>query len=322
MKRRWDWRRWLSAVFVVAAFGFLGAAVYQNLEELRHFPWQVRPGLLLLSIALHVGVLLWGVKVWQLLLRRLRVEVSYRAIARVWFLSSIARYIPGKIWQFVGAAHLGASAGLPSLVTVTSLAVQMGFSLLAAGLTAIYLLPTSLGDLGGVAFPLLRWIAPLLLLLVHPSVIQAGLQLFHRLARRPTARWEGKWTDGVWLLALSVVGWVLYGAALYLFLAALVPRLPPTAVFPLGGMNALAFLVGYLVFVAPAGLGAKEGVLAALLATLVPGSVAALLAVATRLWSVAAEVVPALLFLRQPRTLSLPDSDVPEAMEPEGNLPG
>jgi hypothetical protein len=52
------------------------------------------------------------------------------------------------------------------------------------------------------------------------------------------------------------------------------------------------------VFVAPAGLGAKEGAAAALFVLYVPAAVAALLAVATRLWSLLAELIAAAVLVR------------------------
>lgn len=293
-------RRVFSALFVVVAFAFLGTYVARNLEQLRAFPWTLRPGLLGLSLLLNVVALAWGVWVWMLLLRRVGVRIPFPALARVWFLSALGRYIPGKIWQFVGAAHLGASVGLSPVVAVTSLAVHTGFFVVGAVLAALFFLPPQVGDLGGIGLPQLRWAAPLLLLTVHPAVIGRALGWFHRLARRPVAAWEGSWGDGVGLLALALAAWVLNGLALYLFLASLVPLSAPAALWMVG-INALAFLVGLAVFVAPAGLGAKEGALAALLALVGPPiAVAALLAVAARLWSVATEVAPALVLLGRP----------------------
>lgn len=293
-------RRAFGALFIAAAFGFLGAYVLRNLGELRAFPWSFRPFPLVLSVAANVGALCWGVWVWKLLLRRVGVEIAFPALARIWFLSALGRYIPGKIWQFVGAAHLGASAGLPPVVALTSLAVHTGFFLVGAVLAAVYFLPTSIGDIGGVGLPLLRWAAPILLVAVHPVVIRRGLGWFHRMARRAVVPWEGSWGDGIRLLALAGVAWVLNGLALALFVGGLIP-LSPAAAPSLVGINALSFLVGLAVFFAPAGLGAKEGAMAALLVAVgIPAAVAALLAVAARLWSVTAEVVPALLLLRRP----------------------
>lgn len=293
-----SWRRAFSAVFVVAAFSFLGVYVARNVGQLRAFPWTPRPLLLALSVLVNVGALAWGVWVWKLLLARVGVRIPFPALARVWFLSALGRYIPGKIWQFVGAAHLGAAAGLAPVVAVTSLAVHTGLFLVGAVLAAVYFLPAAVGDLGGIDLSLLRWLSPLLLLTVHPAVIGRGLGLLHRMARRPVTAWEGSWADGVLLLALALVAWALNGFALYLFLAGLVP-LAPSAAGAMVGINALAFLVGLAVFFAPAGLGAKEGALAALLTVVgLPAAVAALLAVAARLWSVVAEVAPALVLLR------------------------
>lgn len=295
------WRRAFSALFVLAAFAFLGVYVARNLGQLRDFPWSPRPVLLALSVLVNVAALAWGVWVWKLLLVRVGIRIPFPALARVWFLSALGRYIPGKVWQFVGAAHLGAAAGLPPVVAVTSLAVHTGFFLVGAVLASVYFLPVAVGNLGGIDLSLLRWLAPFLLLAVHPAVIGRGLALLHRVARRPVAAWEGSWRDGLLLLGLAMVAWGLNGLALYLFLAGLVP-LPTGTAGAMIGINALSFLVGLAVFVAPAGLGAKEGALAALLTVVgLPAAVAALLAVAARLWAVVAEVAPALLLLRGAR---------------------
>lgn len=295
-------RRFFSILFVITAFGFLGVFVARSAAQLRDFSWDFRPGLIALSVLLNIAALVWGSWVWKLVLQHVGIRLPLRVVSRIWFLAALGRYIPGKIWQFVGAAHLGAAAGLAPVVTVTSLAVHTGLFLLGAVLTAVYCLPLSVGDVGGVGIPLLRWLAPLLVIGVHPAVIRRTLDLFHRLARRSVASWEAGWIDGIWLLLLAVIGWALNGVALFLFIAGLVP-LADSALVPVVGINALAFLVGLAVFVAPAGLGAKEGALAALL-TLVgpPLAVTALVAVAARLWTVLAEVTPALALLRGGRS--------------------
>lgn len=296
--RRPGARRLLTALLVAAAFFFLGREIVRNLDQLRSFRWEVRPGLLLLSMALLSLVFLWGVVVWRALLVRFGVEVPFRALARTWFLSNLSRYIPGVVWQFVSLAQLGSSVGLSPSATVASLLVQMGFLLLSAGVLGVWLLPTALAGELGALLPVLRWSAPLTLLVVHPAVMRAGLRGAERVTRRPMPEWRGRWLDGVWILLLSAAAWVLYGVAFYLFLDAFVP-LPLSALPAVTAMNALAFIVGYLAFFAPGGLGFKEGALALLLAGIVPGAVAASLAVVARLWTIAAEVGPALLLLRR-----------------------
>ena len=93
---------------------------------------------------------------------------------------------------------------------------------------------------------------------------------------------------------------MLYGVAFHLFLASFV-ALPLSALPAVTAMNALAFIAGYVVFFAPGGLGFKEAALTLLLSGFVPAGVAASLSVASRLWSILGEVLPAaLLALHRP----------------------
>jgi uncharacterized membrane protein YbhN (UPF0104 family) len=291
-------RRLFTALLVAAAFLFLGREIVRNLDQLRSFRWEVRPSLLLLSVALLSLVFLWGVMVWRVLLRSFGAEVPFRPLARAWFLANLSRYIPGMVWQFVSLAQLGPSIGLSPSATVASLLVQMGFLVLSAALLGVYLLPVEFAGELGVVLLVLRVIAPLAVLLVHPAVVRGGLRMMERVTRTGMLEWQGSWFEGVRILLLSVVAWLLYGAAFHLFLDAFIP-LSSTAITTVTAINALAFLVGYAAFFAPGGLGFKEGALALLLSGIVPGAVAASLAIIARLWTIAAEVLPVPFLLRR-----------------------
>lgn len=293
-------RRVATAALVAAAFVFLGMEIVRNAEQLREFRWDVQPGLLLLSVAALAAVLLWGVAVWRMVIRRFGVEVPLRSLARAWFLANLSRYIPGVVWQFVSLAQLGPSLGLTPASTVSTLLAHVAFSLLAAVALGAWLLPA---ELAGELVPVLlaiRWASPLVVVLVHPAVVRWGIRLLGRVTRRPVLEWRGSWPDGLWLLAVSAVSWGLYGVAFHLFLRSFVP-LPLSDLAAVTAINALAFVVGYLVVIAPGGLGFKEGAIALLLAGLVPPAVAASLAIASRLWTIAAEVLPAVFLARHRR---------------------
>lgn len=289
-------RRVFGILFATAVFIFLGLFVARHAAQLRTHDWSLRPGLFAFSVLVHIVSLGWGVRVWQLVLERMGAAVGYLSLARIWFLSSLGRYLPGKIWQFVGAAQLGSAVGLTPSLSVTALALHAGFFLLSALTCALYLVPEAMGQLSTGMVRLLRIGAPLLLLLAHPVIIRSSLRFIGRLTRIQPLEWRAGWGDGIRLGIWSLGGWIGSGLALYLFLLSATPL--PLATAPgIIGVNALAFLAGYLVFFAPAGLGAKEGAMAALLSLYMPAGVAALLAVAARLWAILAEVIPALLFL-------------------------
>jgi uncharacterized membrane protein YbhN (UPF0104 family) len=295
-------RRWLAAALVLAAAVFIGWRIFSDLETLRGFDWELRPWRLALSVVLLSGVYLWGVLVWQLVLRVCGLRAPFRALARAWFLSNLSRYIPGVVWQFLTLAQLGPAVGLTPAVTVMSLLVQMGFILLSAGVLGVWLLPLELAGALAPALPVLRWMAPLALLGVHPRVIGATLRLAARVTKREMPEWRGSWLGGIGVLLLSGLSWCLSGAAFFLFLNSFV-TLPLSTLPAVIAMNALAFVVGYVVVIAPGGAGFKEGALTLLLATLVPPGVGAALAVISRLWTIAGEALPAMVLVARRRDM-------------------
>jgi glycosyltransferase 2 family protein len=177
--------------------------------------------------------------------------------------------------------------------------VQMGFTLLAAAVVSLLAL-LGPGRPEGLPVAGLAALALVSLLLVHPRLLAWGLGIAARILRRDVVRWRGRWRDGLLLLAFSVLAWTLYGAAFALFVHAIV-GIALADLLPLTGVNALSFLVGYLVFLAPAGLGAREGAMALLLRPFAPPAVAAVVAILSRLWTVAGELLGATTILAHSR---------------------
>jgi glycosyltransferase 2 family protein len=289
-------RRALTLLLVAAAAWYLFRAISGNWQSLKDFDWRVRPGLLAASVALHVGVLAWGVVVWSRVLRHFEhPPVGVGLLMRIWFLSNLARYIPGKVFQFLAVAQLSRAAGLSGAVLLASIVVHTGFSLLAAGLVSAWTLP-------GWFFPAPLAIALSIaatlgaLFLVHPKVLNAALGVLPRLLKRDVIGWNGRWIDGIVILALSLVAWMIYGVAYWMLLASLA-GVSAVHIPVLSGVNALSFLAGYLAVVTPGGLGVREFAMTRLLLPLVPESVGAVLSVASRLWTIAAELVGGALTL-------------------------
>ncbi len=288
--RRLPWRRILGWSLAAAALYFLGRGIAQNAPAVRQFDWRIDTAQLIASIVLQTAVLAGGVFIWSRVLARFRgADPHYPALLRVWSFSNLARYVPGGIWQFVAAAQLARGAGVPRALLLASLMIHMGLVLVAAALVAVWTLPeVVLGSAAPAGWLMAATAAALLL--VHPAVLNVALRVVNRIARREWIAWTASWADGIWLLALQVASWLVYGVAFYLFVDAVVGA-PITALLPLAGANALAFTAGYLVVFAPGGLGARELALSALLTPFVPAGVAAVLALLSRLWSIAAEIL-------------------------------
>jgi hypothetical protein len=287
-------RRLVSIGLVALGLGFLGATVFRNQAELRAFDWDVRWDILVVSLVLHLGVLAWGVFIWSRVLHHFgSARLAYPRLLRIWAWSNITRYVPGGVWQFLTAAQMSRDAGLPAVLALTSMLVHVSVTLLAAAVAAALTLPYGVAGLEFAAPWLRAVVLAASVALVHPAVLNLALRAATRLMRREVLRWNARWRDGILLLGMSLVSWVVYGGAYSLFVGSLVP-LPPGAFVPLIAVNALAFTAGYLVVLAPGGVGVREAAMAVLLTPVLPIGVAAIVSVAARLWSIAAELALAL----------------------------
>jgi len=289
------WKKAATALLVAAAGWFLFRTIERNWRQIRGYPWHVDPLLLCASVAALVAVLAWGVFVWSRVLTCFEhPPVRLPTLLRIWFLSNLARYIPGTVFALLTAAQLSRSAGLSAGVLLTSLLVHTSLALVAATVVSAWMLAGSL--IPDVPTP---WIALAVtaaaVAVVHPRVLNAVLGAIPRLLKKNVIRWNGSWLGGIALLALTMVSWVLYGGAYYLFMRSLTP-LPVSALPVLTGVNALAFLAGVLTPL-PGGIGVREAAMQRLLLPLLPSGVAAVVSVAARLWSVTAELIGGALVL-------------------------
>jgi uncharacterized membrane protein YbhN (UPF0104 family) len=121
------------------------------------------------------------------------------------------------------------------------------------------------------------------------------------------------------LIWTSATSWILWGVALYGLASALLPA-PGASIIAYIAAWTGSFLAGLIAVVSPAGLGAREGVMQAVLtqASMKPGDVLVLLVV-TRAWVTALDILPAAIILmlrrRSSRRVDLPTAE-PAAAEP------
>lgn len=281
----------LAAVAVVlVAWGWFLSA---QLDALRAIGWRVAP--LPLAAAVACGALYFaGLAVsWTLLLRSMggaARAVTLGGGVRVWTNTMLSRYVPGNIWHIVGrvafAGRLGVSRGqVAASATVEQLLTLVG-ALAVFGLS----LPFWRAGAGGRAWLLL--IVPLGLALLHPRALGAAIGLAARRLGRPELAWPYAYGEMLLIVGAYALANLASGLALLAVVAATEPLGPGEAAFVVGA-SALAWVVGYLSFLTPSGLGVREAALTALLVQVVPLPVAAAASLVYRLALTVGEVVAA-----------------------------
>ncbi len=241
------------------------------------------------------GVLIEG---WR------RVVVSYgetlpfvRA-ARIWLLASLGKYVPGKVWAMVGAAALARQAGVQAAAAVAAALVLQALALSSGVLVVAGTASAGLRETIGVGGMLgVFTIGAVAVAAALALTWQPALNWLHRLAPNRVPQ-LGRVPPHIMLAALgaNLLAWVGYGVGFLLLARGLAPGAGMSLLQAVGIFSS-AYIVGFLVAVAPAGLGAREGVMVLMLTGLVGARLAAALAVASRLLWTAAELAAAAPFL-------------------------
>jgi hypothetical protein len=304
------------AVVVVtwALFRMVGVRL-EELDALRAADWQPAAGPLAASAAVLLVVYLAHALLWRAVMADLDVgRPSVRTAIRVYFLASLGRYVPGKFWQVAGTAMLSHRAGLPPVgATAAAVLGQVAFLVTGAVFLAI-VLPTGRAAAAAASGAG----AALGALLVARS--QAGKRLASTLRNRlprlaPLVDLAGRIRPAAaarWALAYGLT-WVVLGGAFILFVRSFEPGAAAHGRYVAGAVAA-SYLGGYIALFAPAGIGVREGVMGVLLAQVMPAPAAVVVALASRVWFTAVELLPLLaLPLLRDRTAAPRRNPMPEA---------
>ncbi|MHC4415271.1 MAG: hypothetical protein ACYS0G_08310 [Planctomycetota bacterium] len=252
---------------------------------------------------------------WLILLRRVGY---FRArhlgvYSRVWWISYLYRYVPGKVMLLVERARMGTAVGIPPAAGAALAVIETLLAILAAGWMSLLAVSFYAGNT--------RWflwvVVPLSVVVLF--LLPAAYRLF---CTRPGVRRRFPALEAVALGPVDIlvampafVGhFVFLGLSFFLCARALEP-FPWSALPGLTGIYALAHVVGLVTMIAPGGLGVREGTLAVQLGRVLPGGVAEAAAVGARLWFTLIELTSlAAVLLLSPR---LPQSAAAGAAELE-----
>jgi hypothetical protein len=284
----------------------------------------VAPGLgwvLAAGLVYLVAYTVWGLY-YVVLLNDQGAHAPAATGLRAYFISQMGKYVPGKILVIV--IRVGMLKGIG--ITRTAVAITAMYESLvwvgAGALVGIILLPDSLwqglqtqAQAQGSSLPNIHraW------LILPVALAPVGLVGLNRFVNRVN-RWR-KGADAkqfprvklhmvVFGLAFDALGWFVLGGCLMLVLAGLQPDAPRTAdeYWNLVSINGIAYVLGFIAFFMPAGIGVRDMALQLLLAVEFQNhlnlaaadadGLAALVAVWFRLLGTAAELVMAGLLYR------------------------
>lgn len=270
----------LDAAFLVVALAGLGWALASQAGALRSAWHRLDAGDVLAAAGWAALGLVAQLVSWRALLASAGPVPSFVDSAKVYFRAQLGKYVPGGVWTVVGQARFGGAHGVSrtrgTVVALGAVAVLLvvGGAVAVAGLLA--------GSPGAVAR--WWWLLPLVALgaaCLAPPVLDRLLALGLRALRRPGDAVTVHGGQVARSAAAALAMWVAFGLHATALVAALRPVTAADALLATGAF-ALAWVVGLLVVVAPAGAGAREAALVVALGPLLDRPDALLVALVSR----------------------------------------
>ena len=305
------WAAWakkgVKLAVTVVVLAFVGRHIAGTWRDLHAEGRSIRidPRWAALSVALYVpGLALCGA-FYGRVLRGVKPGVDALPAIRAYLISHLGKYVPGKAMVVVMRVGLttpfGARPASATFATFYETLVMMAAGGLVAAAGLMGSKPLKVAEYRPVSVPP-AWIGLALglgfLIVVSPPVFPKLTALAKRPFRglAPDVLPRTSWPLLAEGLAWTVGAWLLMGASQIAILNAIMPAGIPVPLWPaVVGAVALATVAGFVIAVAPAGLGVRELVLWTVLGSAIDRDLAVVAALMLRLAWLAAEVLAALV---------------------------
>ena len=288
---------WLIAGLI---FYIIFKTKYDHRAELAEWKWRIDWSNAVLSIVTLMGAYVCGSQGWRAVIAGFGINIKLHESFRVVYLANLGRYIPGKVWQVVGMVGLAKEIKIPPPISLASFALVQGYALPAA----FILIPLTLGlDALPKSMEVMRDILYIfmtatvlifLFLFFKPDGLNWALNKVLKLFKQEPVQYRPSLKNRLEIFVWYLLNWTLFGISFHFFLRALLADSSLPFIYSTGAYIT-AYILGYIAFLSPAGLGIREGVLSAILAVKLGGPIAASIAIINRVWITIAEVIITLL---------------------------
>ncbi len=291
-RTNFPFRRVIQWAIVAAIFVFLGRMVWENWSQVKEASFNFRPLHLVLSTLFFVLWYVTQIWAWYLITVKLGIAISLRETLESWFYSQLGKYLPGKVWLLLGRYYFYEAKGKSRGKISIALYLEVLTVLLAAGLLSA-IGTVSFREANSFRSNMEIWWAFLLLIIVflslYPKFLQKILNWILILFRKEPIILSISYRDITWILLVCILSWIIGGIGFWIFVDS-VFAIPSQHILFLTGALALSSTLGLIALFAPSGLGVREGVLVYLLSHLMPGGVAVVISVLTRIWMTLVEI--------------------------------
>ena len=298
-------KRVLRIASIIIPLGAWFIFLFKQFDQLQAHEWNISiPGFTgsLFFSTLYFLTLALG---WALLINSMAGEkhipgLSVFKAMRSWLLTIMSRYLPGNVWHVVSRMAFADQLSVSRMQILSSSTMEQGLTVIGAMLIAILSFPfwplAAIDQQWSSNFILFMALFVLGLTMLHPRILGPILKWAGTRLDRPELNWELNYITIIRFVLIYALAAFIAGLALAAVIAGIGEFKTTNLIFIIGS-SALAWVIGYLSFITPSGLGVREGVLTALLALVYPLPIAIVASLLFRVVCTLGEFAAVVFFL-------------------------
>jgi len=188
-------------------------------------------------------------------------DVDLYTLMRIIGISMFGKYIPGKLWFTVGRIALLERVGVPKKKSFTAVVLET-YLLLLSG--AFFFLINIFKFENNVLYSIILIVVVLFLLFLSlPKIFKNIINIFLKIFKKEKIDFNIKFKEYIFIVSLYFLVWIFSGLEFYLLIYSFTLK-----TYDFVGILSIypaSWVVGFLSFLMPAGIGVREGMIFVLL---------------------------------------------------------
>jgi len=287
-------KRLIGALAIVSIFYFLGKRLILNWHQIENYNYSFNYYYLILSFLFFIiGNSFYGL-FWKKMIDKLERSnnFTYFEAIKISLYSQLGKYIPGKVFGYLGQAYLSREKKISKKNLYFSIILDAFFLIIAAFFISTILISFFYLQNYLYSFLIILSLSILVLLVTHPKLFSFLIETFLKIFNKKNQGFNFvlNWPDRIKFLLGYSFALLLIGVGFFCLVNSII-SFPFSRLFLLAGFYILASVLGLVAFFAPSGLGIREGILVLFLKDYLPVSTSILISVLARIWSILGDLI-------------------------------
>ncbi len=281
----------IKALFLAAVAFFLVRYFVNNWQEfasvISEIDWWIFAG----SMAFYFVYKLTLACLWHYITVLNECQIRLPRAVSGYLYSILGKYIPGKVFMLAARLPAYTEQGIPIRKPTICFFIENVCTLLGAA----FLFLISLFFFPNEELRQYMWLAIAFVIaffvLINPRIINFFLRILGKWIKKDDMEIPMTYVQMIKVVLLFVANWLIVGFGFYLLSLSINPDIPLSQMMYVGGVFALSAIIGILAIFTPSGIGVREGIMILGLGLIMGDGLPEVIAIVSRLWVTAAELI-------------------------------